>query len=56
MTDESIRSLTRRVDPDRRIWQICAVCIEWIRFEDLVLDPADGLRGTYASAARLRPV
>lgn len=44
MTDESIRSLTQRIDPDGQIWQICAVCIEWIRFEDLVLDPADGLR------------
>lgn len=44
MSDQMSGRLMWRVDPDGQVGQICAVCVEWIRLEDLVLDPAGGLR------------
>jgi len=36
--------LTQHVEPEGQVWQICGICIEWIRFEDLAVDPTDGKR------------
>lgn len=36
--------MDRRVDPNGQVWQICQICIEWVRYEDLAIDPSDGLR------------
>lgn len=51
--------LTRRVDPDGQVWQICQICIEWVRYEDLAIDPTDGLRWdiciSHVPAQAMRP-
>lgn len=37
------RRLSQQIDDDQ-VWQICQICTEWTRKEDLALDPDDGLR------------
>ena len=36
--------LSRRTDKHGEIWQICELCTEWTSYENLAIDPADGLR------------
>lgn len=37
-------SLTRHVDDQGRQWVICQSCVEWTPYEELAVDPEDGLR------------
>lgn len=36
--------LSRWKDADGQIWQICQICTDPTREQDLAIDPADGLR------------
>lgn len=38
------RLWTYWVDGSGQRWQVCSLCCEWVKFEKLVVDPADGLR------------
>lgn len=38
------RSLTRHVDNQGRQWVICQLCVEWTSYEQLAVDPDDGIR------------
>lgn len=36
--------LSRRKDDNGQVWQICQICIEWVRYEDLAPTQTEGVR------------